>query len=38
MSLFYGENQAMRSFHEDYHTRMVDFLAEAIPMCAQKHI
>ena len=38
MSLFYGENQAIRSFHEAYHTRMVDFLAEAIPMYAQKHI
>ena len=38
MSLFYGENQAMRSFHDSHHSSMVDFLAEAIPVFARKHL
>jgi hypothetical protein len=38
MSLFYGENEAMKSFHDAYHPSMVDFLAEAIPIYAQKHL
>ena len=38
MSLFYGENQAMGSFHDSHHSSMVDFLAEAIPVFARKHL
>ena len=38
MSLFYGEDPAMRSFHEAHHISMVEFLAEAIPIYAQKHL
>ena len=37
MSLFYGENEAMRSFHGAYHIGMVAFLAKAIPTYARKH-
>ena len=38
MSLFYGENQAMKSFHDSHHISMVDFLAEAIPIFARKNL
>ncbi|GAC1569785.1 MAG: hypothetical protein NVS3B3_24160 [Aquirhabdus sp.] len=38
MSLFYGENQGMKDFHNAYHPGMVEFLAEAIPIYAHEHL
>ena len=38
MSLFYAENEAMKSFHDSHHIGMVNFLAEAIPVFARKHL
>jgi len=36
MALFYDENESMKSFHNSYHPRMVNFLGEAIHVYAQK--
>ena len=38
VSLFYGEDAAMKRFHDAYHPGLVDFLAQAIPLYAQKQL
>jgi TipAS antibiotic-recognition domain len=38
MSLFYSENQDMKDFHNAYDPKMVEFLAEAIPIYTQEHL
>ncbi|MDT9002426.1 TipAS antibiotic-recognition domain-containing protein [Paucibacter sp. APW11] len=38
MSLFYQDNADMRSFHNAYHPRMVEFLADAIFVFAQQRL
>jgi hypothetical protein len=38
MSLFYGENEDMKNFHNVYHPKMVEFLAEAMPIYAHEHL
>lgn len=38
MSLFYAENHDMKSFHNAYHPRLVEFLAEAIPFYAHSNL
>jgi hypothetical protein len=38
MSLFYSENQDMKDFHNTYDPKMVEFLAEAMPIYAHEHL
>lgn len=38
MSLFYQENDDMKAFHARYDARMVDFLAEAMPIYAHSSL
>jgi TipAS antibiotic-recognition domain len=38
MSLFYSENQDMKDFHNAYDPKMVEFLAEAMPIYAHEHL
>jgi hypothetical protein len=38
MSLFYRENSDMKSFHNGYDANMVDFLGQAMPIYAEKHL
>jgi hypothetical protein len=38
MSLFYGENPDMRSFHSAYHDEMVPFLAQAMAAYAEARL
>ena len=37
-SLHYAENESMKNFHNSYHPKLVQFLAEAIPVYAEKHL
>jgi len=38
MALFYQDNPDMKSFHNAYHPKMVDFLGEAIFFYAQRNL
>jgi hypothetical protein len=38
MGLFYRDNPDMKSFHNAYHPKMVDFLGEAIYVYAQRNL
>ncbi|MFI6844514.1 TipAS antibiotic-recognition domain-containing protein [Kitasatospora sp. NPDC050467] len=38
MSLFYGEDDGMREFHNSYHPRMVEFLGDAISVFAERGV
>ncbi len=38
MGLFYQDNPEMKSFHNAYHPRMVEFLGEAIHAYAVRHL
>ena len=38
MSLFYGENLEMRTFHNAYGPNLVDFLSEAMQLFAQRNL
>jgi TipAS antibiotic-recognition domain len=38
MSLFYGENEDMKSFHNAYQPNMVEFLAEAMLIYSHEHL
>ncbi len=37
-ALFYADNPDMKSFHNAYHPRMVEFLGEAIHAYAHSHL
>ena len=38
MSLFYKEDEAMRTFHKSFHVKMLNFLEEAIFIYAYKNL
>lgn len=38
MSLYYGENEDMKNFHNSYDAGMVEFLAQAMPIYAEAHL
>lgn len=38
MSLFYKEDEGMKTFHKSFHIKMLDFLEEAISIYAYKNL